>query len=221
VSIAYVGGEVGTFNGTTQLTFPHPAAARLGDALVVVFGHTVNAGAPGAPAGWVARGSIGGAQGKLWTYVYRVPVAPPASHVFTVPGATGELIGVLGAYRSEVPLSATYQLNAAGPGTQTTAAQLIRSHNNWRIAGFFAPSAGAWTPPVGMTERHDRQTAIVAAASLALYDELVPNPGVSEIKSATLAGAAASISVVTKVFPQPAEPVGYLPTDPPGGVGLV
>ncbi|MEM8925703.1 MAG: PKD domain-containing protein, partial [Actinomycetota bacterium] len=205
----------GSYTSGSTIDLPLPSGAAPGDLLLAQIAYNATGGGIiTPPSGWTLLDETGG-NGITQAVYWRVePIDGPLFHSFTLSsGATDTAAGAITAYDG---VDTTSPIHAVAGQTNAAAAAVIAPEVTTTVPGatlvalFAVRDDGPATPPGGMAERTDVNSAQGGAAAdetlAASADEELGAAGATGVRTATVDASAGSVG--TLVALQPANPIG-------------
>ncbi len=178
-----------------------PAGSAGGDFVVAVLYTNVATTTVSAPSGWIALEDLPHTAQNFhgWWFQKTVAAAEAATQSFTLSAsvlASMALIAYRGARAAQAIDASVY---AVSNGNPFVAPSVSPTRPNTRLVTLFINDSGSgasWTAPSGMTKHAD--TGLVA-----IFDALVPAPGVTGTRSATCTVPGGGVVATIAVAPAP------------------
>lgn len=185
--------------GTTALTVVIPAAAAIGDVMVLSVissgGSATNVTGTTGNTGWTVLDSAtdaGGAPEPTVTILWKACVSGDAGSnvVCTFASAPATTVGVINTYSgvdNVTPFEAhSAAFDATGGSTAHVSPTIVTTKDtDWILTAFGDRSGSTWTPPAGFTERSDTASGAIASLETADSNGTVAHGSISKTATAT------------------------------------
>ena len=161
-----------------------------------------------APTGWtLVRGDLNGSTMRLVTFRKWMAAGEPASYAFTFSKSTTSAAAGVIAYRGvdpTTPINAvTGQVNGSS-STRATAPSVATTVTGATLVSVFGSASDVTaTPPTGMAERYDRQSAGSKRGAVTSDDQALGAAGNTGVRTATLSKSTTSIGQQIALRPGP------------------
>lgn len=161
-----------------------------------------------APAGWtLVRVDLDGSTMRLVTFRRWAASGEPASYAFTFSKSTTSAAAGIVAYRGVDPTTpidtAAGQINGSS-STRATAPSVTTTVTGATLVSVFGSANDATaTPPTGMAERYDRQSAGSKRTAVTSDDQALGAAGNTGVRTATLSKSTSSIGQQLALRPGP------------------